>query len=307
MNNDTKILSETDELDLFALFDVIWSGIAIILFVTIVSGLGSIYYALSIPNQYKAEVVLAPAQKKSEGVSSVGGEMSGLASLAGISSSSGGNDSQITQEIMKSRDFIERFVSQEKLEVPLLAVTGWDKEKNNLILNPEIYDNEKNVWLSEDGPPIGWKLYLAFRGKLNIVQNKVTGFVTVSFEHFSPESAKNILDAYINEINSHMQLREINQVTRNIEYLQNQIMLTDIAQMQSIFYKLIEAQTRDRMLAAATPDYAFDVINPAMKPELKSKPNRAVICILVTILGAMLSIIFVLIRHFIKNHDQVIK
>lgn len=301
MENKDTIYSNTDELDLRALFNVLWSGMPIILLVSSLFGIFSVYYALSIPNQYKAEVVLAPVQKKSNGGSSIIGNMSGLASIAGFSgSASGADESKITQEIMKSRDFIERFIFKNKLEVMLLAVSEWNKDDNHLVINNDIYDKKANKWKSENAIS-GWKLYKAFTGRLTISESKLTGFVTVSFEHFSPDSSKDILDAYISEINSYMQMREINKVTRNIEYLQNQITKTDVAQMQSIFYSLIETEIRNKMLADASPEFAFNIINPVMKPELKSKPSRAVICILITMLGAILSTCFIFIRHFLKN------
>ena len=304
MENKETIYSNTDELNLRALFSVLWSGMPIILLVSTIFGIFSVYYALSIPNQYKAEVVLAPIQKKSNGASSIIGNMSGLASLAGVSGSASGSDeSKITQEIMKSRDFIERFIYKNKLEVMLLAVSEWNKDDNNLLINDDIYDEKANRWKSENALS-GWKLYKAFIGRLTISESKLTGFVTVSFEHFSPDSSKNILDAYISEINNYMQMREINKVTRNIEYLKNQITKTDVAQMQSIFYSLIETEISNKMLADASPEFAYNIINPAMKPELKSKPSRAVICLLITMLGAMLSIILIFIRHFLKQNQD---
>jgi len=71
--------------------------------------------------------------------------------------------------------------------------------------------------------------------------------------------------------------------------------------MQTIFYQLIEEQTKTIMLANVRKDYVLEVIDPAVAPEKEAKPKRAMICVLVTLLGGMLSVIFVLIRHFNKK------
>ena len=57
------------------------------------------------------------------------------------------------------------------------------------------------------------------------------------------------------------------------------------------------------MLAEASPDYVFVAVGPSMVPELKSQPKRALICILGTLLGGMLSVLLVLIMHYTKKSD----
>ena len=54
-----------------------------------------------------------------------------------------------------------------------------------------------------------------------------------------------------------MQQRQVEKVTNNINYLQAQIEQTSIAEMQEVFYNIIEEQTKNKMLAEASPDYVF--------------------------------------------------
>lgn len=68
--------------------------------------------------------------------------------------------------------------------------------------------------------------------------------------------------------------------------------------MREVFYQIIEEQIKNKMLAEATPEYVFSTVNRAMLPEVKSKPKRAIICVLGTLLGGILATFFVLIRHF---------
>ena len=50
------------------------------------------------------------------------------------------------------------------------------------------------------------------------------------------------------------------------------------------------------MLANAQQEYVFETVDPAVVPQEKSEPKRALMVVLATILGLMLSIIIVFIR-----------
>ena len=73
--------------------------------------------------------------------------------------------------------------------------------------------------------------------------------------------------------------------------------------MQEVFYTIIEEQIKKKMLAEASPDYAFVAVSRSMVPEEKSKPKRALICILGTLLGGMLSVLLVLSMHYVRRPD----
>ena len=71
-----------------------------------------------------------------------------------------------------------------------------------------------------------------------------------------------------------------------------------------MFFELIQSQTETVMLAQVRPEYVFKTIDPAVVPELKSKPKRALICVLGTLLGGMLSVLIVLVRHYAFSNKQ---
>ena len=108
---------------------------------------------------------------------------------------------------------------------------------------------------------------------------------------------------YVATINAHMQLRQVEKVTNNINYLQDQIEKTSIAEMREVFYTIIEQQTKNKMVAEASPEYAFVAVSPSMVPEEKSQPQRAFICIIGTLIGGILSVLLVLIMHYARNSD----
>ena len=286
-----------DEIDLRELFAVLWAGRIKIVAITAIFAIVSVIYALSIPNQYKATALLSSADSSGGGLSGALGQLGGLASLAGVSLGGGeSSEGQIAQEIMQSWSFIEGFIEDNNLAVGVYAADGWDKSSNELQINSGLYDVSKSQWLVE--PPSSWSLFKTFSGILSVSEDKKSGLVSVSIEYYSPLIAKQWLDLYVAAINEHMQKREMAKVTRNIEYLQAQIKKTNIAEMQEVFYTIIEEQIKSKMLAEASPEYAFVAVSPSMVPVEKSQPNRASKCILGTLLGGMLSVLLVLVLHY---------
>ena len=294
-----------DEIDLRELFGVLWAGRIKIIAITAVFAVASVVYALSVPNQYKATALLSPAQSSGGGLSGALGQLGGLASLAGVSIGGGeSSEAQVAQEIMKSWSFIEGFIQSNDLAVEVYAAEGWSKSSNSLQIDSDLYDESDSQWLVENddtgelGRPSSWKLFEDFSKMLSVSEDKKSGLVSVSIEYYSPQIAKHWLDLYVAAINGHMQERKMAEVTRNITYLEAQIKKTNIAEMQEVFYTIIEEQIKSKMLAEASPDYAFVPVSPSMVPEEKSQPKRALICILGTLLGGMLSVLWVLVLHY---------
>ena len=298
-----------DEIDLREFFAVLWAGKVKIIAITAVFAIASLIYSLSLPNQYKATALLAPSQSDGGALSGALGQLGGLASLAGVSIGGGeSSESQLAQEIMRSWSFIEGFIADNDLAVEVYAADDWDKGSNKLQIDQDIFDTTTNTWLVEDdygqqGAPSSWELYESFSERFAVSEDKKSGLISVSIEYYSPQIAKQWLDLYISAINKHMQARKVEKVSRNIEYLEAQIEKTEIAEMQEVFYTIIEEQIKSKMLAEASPDYAFTAVSPSMVPEKKSQPKRALICILGVLLGGMLSVLLVLVLHYARKSD----
>ncbi|MGB1159528.1 MAG: Wzz/FepE/Etk N-terminal domain-containing protein [Porticoccaceae bacterium] len=299
-----------DEIDLRELFLVLWAGKKLILGITALFAAVSVIYALILPNQYQASVLLAPAQQEAGGLSASLGQLGGLASLAGISLGGGdGSEPQMAQEIIRSRSFIEAFIAENNLAVEVFAVDGWDAQTNQLSIDADLYDTDSGQWVREPPSgklpePSGWELYEEFLDRFSVSQDKKTGMITLAVEYYSPTVAKQWADKLVAAINAHMQARKLQQVNRNIKYLEAQVEKTAIAEMREVFYTIIEEQIKSKMLAEASPEYVFETVSPVMVPEEKSQPKRPLICILGTLLGIMLSVMWVLIQHYARSEKS---
>lgn len=301
--------STDDEIDLRELFKALWKGKWIIIATTFIFAIGSVLYALSLPNIYKADALLAPAESSNGGgLSKMAGQLGGLAALAGVNL--GGSESSQTElavQVMKSRQFIEVFIKKHNLLVPLMAAKGWDLANNKLIVDEELYNPSTGEWLRKPSglrgaTPTAQEAFDVFRREiLNISQDKDSGLYTISVKHYSPYVAQQWVNWLIEDINKVMRERTIAETSQNLTYLNTQLQKTSVADMQSTFYKLIEEQTKSLMLAEVQEEFVFKVVDPAIAPELKDSPSRAVICIVGIFFGAALSIVGVLLLFLFRE------
>lgn len=307
---DHSRINETadNEIDIRELWNKLLNGRIVVIVTTLVFAIVSIIYSLSLPNVYKSEVLLIPAEEKSGGVlNGMAGSLSGLAGIAGVSLDGGRIDkSAIAIEVLKSREFIAKFVEKHDLFVVLMAAKGWDRESNKLILDENMYDIDNKIWTRKPDPPRKPKpslleVYEQFNKIFKVTQDKKTQFISISVEHFSPVIAKDLVDLLVEDINEEIKRRDVQEAKKSILYLTNQLQETSIADMQAVFYELIEEQTKTIMFSKVRDEYVFKTIDKAVVSEKKSKPNRAVLCVAGTVFGFLFGAFYVLASHYSKK------
>ena len=299
-----------DEIDLRELFATLWQGKWIIVATTILFAAAGVFYALSKPNIYQASVLLAPAQNEGN-PSGISGQLGGLASLAGINLGGGGgsNKTIMAKEVLQSRAFLTDFIHRHNLSVPLMATEAWNMKSQSWVIDPEVYDVETAEWLQDDQgkslKPTDWDMVKKFRDShLSISEDKETGMLTVKLKSLSPPVAKEWAELLVKDINEHMREQDVQNAEARIGYLEEKLKETNIAGMQQVFYQLIESETRTVMLANAQNEYIFTTVDPAVVPQEKSEPTRALIAILAVMLGGLLGIFIIFVRAFIRSGKQ---
>lgn len=309
MLNKEENRVQDNEIRFGEIWNTIWEGKLIIIGISLLFAIMSVFFALSKPNIYKASIILTSASSEgsSGGLSALASQFGGLASMAGINLGSGGNDkTKLALEIIKSRSFLERFISSHNLMVPIMAASNWDMATNSLVLDDDIYDQKSQKWLRKVKPPKAakpslWEAYVKFSDFLYITKQKKSAIIIVDIEYLSPVLAKQWLEWLIADINVFMRDQEIEETQASIDYLKNELLKIKISSMESVFYQLIEEQTKNMMLVSVKPEYVLKTIDPAQVPENKFKPKRALIVFMGTMLGVLLSLFILLIRRSLKN------
>lgn len=303
--------NNSEEIDLVKLWNIFWHDKLLIIIITAVFAIASVLYALSLPDEYKSTALLAPSSQSggAGGLAKLAGQFGGLASLAGINLDGGGAEdkSVVAMEIIKTWGFLEKFIEDNDIAVEVLAAKGWNKATNELVIDPDIYDTTSNKWVGKEelesgqtARPSSWELFEELKDRVSVNQDKNSGLINLSVEYFSPQIAKHWADKLVEAINSHIQTKDREEAIKSINYLNQKIEETKVADMKVVFYQLIEEQTKTLMLAEVSNEYVFKTLSPAKVPEVKVKPKRALIVILGIFLGGMLSILVVLIRNFRK-------
>lgn len=299
-----------DEIGLAELFDIVWRGKWLVIVLSAFFAVGSVFYSLQLPNIYRAETVLSPLGK--DGGIQLPGQLSGLASLAGVSLGglSKGDNTNLALEIMVSRDFLSRFIEKHQLLVPLLAAEGWNPDSGELIIDPELYDVTSQQWVRKPKPqqqvvPTYWEAVKAFKDIYRVNRDKTSGMVKVTFDHVSPVLAADWLNKLVHDINEEMRQRELGEAQRSIDYLTEQVNTTALADLRSTLFELIEEQTKTLMLANVREEYMFRTVDPAVVPEEKHSPKRALIVVLATFAGGFLALLILFIREFSFKDKKV--
>lgn len=300
-----------DEIDVKELLMALWAGKWLLSAITGLAAVISVVFALSLPNIYTASALLVPAESSSGSLSGLMKQYGGLASLAGVSlpGSEEGSRAQLGMQLMKSRAFIGEFVNRRDILPELMATESWDRGSGDLRYDPEAYDAATEKWVREVDPPMSaapsaQEAHKALSTILSVSQDQQTGFVSVSIQHQSPIFAAQLVSWLIEDVNEAVKTQDVAEAEKSIEYLKQQVANTSLADLQAMFFELIQSQTERVMLAEVRPEYVFKTIDPAVIPEQKSKPRRALVCVVGTLLGGVLGAVVVLLIHYRRSESE---
>lgn len=284
-----------------------WYWILIIISISLALGL---YVAISKENVYRSDVLLLPTNSGSNSLASMGGELGGLASIAGINlGSSGSNNVKLAIEILKSRKFMSDIIKNHNLLPILLASESWTGKPDAFAFNfnTEIYDgSEWNAeFLSKNGPPSIPDAYKKVMESMNITEDFDSGLIEISFKHVNPYFARFFLETISSEINSTMRKRDLQEAIESKEYLNKQLKTTVYENSRSLLFQMLEESEQKRMLAQIREEYIFSIVDPASLPHKKFEPKRSLIVLVFFLLSLILSIIFVILKRQITNFLSV--
>ncbi len=268
------------ELDLVQLVRVMrqrWRWIA---GVTAVFTLLGVAYALMSTPFYRAEAVLMPRDKNAtSGLSGGLSQLAGLAGLAGISV--GTSDKQEPLGVLRSKGFARRFIEENDL---IGVLVGDSKLTAGLATGDEDPSND-----------MGRVVDRFSRTVMAVSEDKKSGLLILSITWKDPEVAAAWANKIVKQVNDEMRRRALQESQANIQYLQAQLAKTDVVSIREAISGILETEMQKAMLAQGTAEYAFRVIDPAVKPALRARPKRPLIVMLAFSVGLVLSILVALL------------
>lgn len=282
MNSDQAVVSgAANELGLAALTRTLWRYRYLVLLVTASCSIASVIYALMATLIFRAEIVVAEVRDDNmNGATALLSQLGGLANRAGLNLGSGGRGNREAQAILQSRRLAEEFIKRNNVQQALARRTG------------------KPVSL--------WKAVQRVRKSVIAIREDTRkGTVSITVDWTDPTTAALWANKFVALTNEVIRARDMDESKRNIDYLNRQIALTDVVEMRRAMYGLIESQTKTLMLANGRVEYAFTVIDPAVPPEMRIKPQRTLIVLFATAVGALLGALIALLYDSLIRRRRI--
>jgi uncharacterized protein involved in exopolysaccharide biosynthesis len=276
-SNDRASTSADDEIDLTTLGRLIWGNKLLIGIVTVVGGIVAAAIAFTTTPVFRAETLIVQVHDKDLGNGGIANQLGAITSLVGVNLGQGGGNGQMSDAVLESRRLIEEFITRNNL-LPLLS----PKAKK---------------------PPTLWLAVRDFKlGVLTIRKDVRKGVTSVAVVWTDPVIAARWANGLVALTNELIRNRAIDDATRNIAYLNRELEKTSAVELRAALYDIIKNETKTLMLANGRDEYAFETVDPAVPPERKVGPHRAVMTLVGLALGGFLGTAIAFIRDRIRRH-----
>jgi uncharacterized protein involved in exopolysaccharide biosynthesis len=266
---------DSDTVDFRAIVRLLWRYRRPVVLTTLVFGVLSLVGALFMKPYFKAEATLVYVHNKGmgNGQGSLDEALGGLASLAGMNLMGAGTEDSEALAVLDSRHLAEEFI-----------------QRNDLI--PVLLRNAKKR-------PTMWLAVRQFKeGVLTVHKDPRKDTTTVMITWRDAQQAADWCNGFVALANEVIRKRTMEESSRNIAYLNEQILKTSDLDLRRVLYDILESETKTLMLANARAEYAFQVVDPAVTPEIKAGPHRSLVVLGGLILG------FALAGGFAFAHDR---
>lgn len=270
----------------------------------------ALFYALTAPAYYRAEVLLIPANTDAgtERWNAVVGQLGSLGSLVGFGAPASRSEEVVAR--LRSRAFTEDFIRQEGL-LPLLFSKRWDATAERwLPQNPgllkrliEALDPFQDPPKVSADPPTMWSAVGRFWRIRSVETSRDSLLIKLAIEWTDPAEAAQWANRMVAQINETSRQIAINESERRLVYLNAQKEKTASLEMRELIFRLIESELKTVMIANAAREFSLKTVDPAVAPEQPSGPNRPLIVFGGILSGLVFGVIIALFQVLRRNRS----
>lgn len=258
--------------------------------------------------KYQAELAVAPPQTSSSASLSgaLGGNLGGLAALAGVGGASGGGglNFQLYREAIFQRQTAET-LAREPWVMQTIFQSDWDAARQSWAEPAGPLRRVRNSVIALLGirgrdwsAPDAAKLQEYIGERVKVATSSKTPVVTISFEHPDPVFAARFLNRIHVVVDNNLKARLLSRTSENIDYISMKLQQVTIAEHRQALAQALSEQEKLRMTASSSVSFAAEPFGKAASSRRPVSPNPLIVLAAAIGAGLVIGMIAVLWLEF---------
>ncbi|HEX4266672.1 MAG TPA: Wzz/FepE/Etk N-terminal domain-containing protein [Steroidobacteraceae bacterium] len=276
----------------------------------------ALLYAIFATPRYEALIVVQPQANMPGGaggaLADLAGQLGSVSSMVGL----GGLGKETDQEnnylaTLTSNELALKFISQYNV-APLLFPQRWDVQTRNWkplhrgalssmrlsISRTLARISDDKGWRPPTAAPTTWQLLHRFQKILNVKKKEDAGVVNVTIKYPDPQIAAAWANEYVALANSLIRARVVSETQAALAYLSQVAEQTSVTEVKDSTYLLIQRHLEEQIEAKSKPDFAFQVVDPAIVPGERSPPGRTLVMLGALVMGLLFGSLLAVFQEF---------
>ena len=134
-----------------------------------------------------------------------------------------------------------------------------------------------------------------------IILRTCPGLISLSVTSKSPKIAYDLAVLILREVNNVYRAEALEESSKALSYLNEKLSSTMQNEVRKSMSQVIESQLKTQMFANIRQNYLLKPFDNAFIPDVKSGPSRSIICIVITLSGFFIAIIYSIANHFFRK------
>ena len=266
-------------MNLLHLMHFLWRG-KLVIVAAVLGAMAIAWYLIATATpKYRAQAVLrVVSTERYNSLTSMSGNLAGLASLAGLNLGSD-ESTGLAVGTLKARSFTAQFIREKNL-LPILYADRWDAAEKK--------------WKGP-APSMSQAVDQFDRGGVRkIVEDRRTGFVILQIEWPDPAIASDWLVAMVASVNRTLRQQKLREASESVTFLEKQLAQTQAVEVRQAAYRLMEVQMKDMMIASTQEEYVLKYVDRPLNqqaPQDRVWPRPLMMMAAAIVLGGLVGLL----------------
>lgn len=273
----------------------------------------ALLYAIFATPEYSALVVVQPQSDQAGGgaLAQLAGQLGSVSSMVGLGMGHAEDQENNYLATLTSHELALKFMKQYDV-APLLFPKRWDSQTRSWKpSHPGVLSrirlgisralariSHDQGWRPPGNAPTTWQLLDRFHSILEVKKKEDAGVVLVTIHYPDPQIAAAWANEYVALANDLIRARVVAESGAALSYLTQEAQQTSVTEVKNSTYLLIQRHLEQQIEAKSRPDYAFQVLDPAIVPGAPSSPKRKLVVLGSIVVGLMFGSLVAVFQEF---------